>query len=129
MPANVRSKAVPGLALAFIALTACGTAGGSAASPFGSEAERNEVRILVQNGNFYDARIYVLADGVRRHLGSVGGKTDGVFTMPLSFPQDWQLEIDLLAGSDCTTETIPVDPGDTLQLQILPGPMASDLCR
>jgi len=130
MSANVRSRAVLALVPMLFALSACGTGGGSTANPFGGpEARRNEVRILVQNGNYYDARVYVLIDGVRRHLGSVGGKTDGVFTMPLSFSQDVRLQIDMLAGSDCTTEVIQVDPGDTLQLQILPDPLSSELCR
>jgi len=129
MSASARSRAFLSLLPALLALSACGTTSSSTADPFGGPEGRNEVRIFVQNANFYDARIYALVDGVRRHLGTVGGKTDGVFTMPLAFSQDMRLEIDMLTGSDCTTEVIPVDPGDTLQLQILPGPMASELCR
>jgi hypothetical protein len=113
-----------------LVLSACASSSGATGNPFDETAAgRNEIRVLVQNGNFYDARIYILADGVRRYLGAVGGKTDGVFTMPLAFPQEMRIQIDLLTGGDCTTEALPVDPGDTLQLQILPDPMASQLCR
>jgi hypothetical protein len=129
MSASAHSRAVLSLLPALLALSACGTTSSSTGDPFGGPAGRNEVRILVQNTNFYDARIYAIVDGLRRHLGTVGGKTDGVFTMPLAFSQDIRLQIDMLAGSDCTTDVIPVDPGDTLQLQILPNPLASELCR
>lgn len=113
-----------------LVLSACASGSTSTPDPFlDSDRGRNEVRVLVQNTNFYDARVYALVDGVRRHLGSVVGKTDGVFIMPLSFAQNMRLEINLLAGPTCVTESIPVDPGDTIQLHILPDPLGADFCR
>lgn len=118
-------------AAVLLGLSACG--GGSSATdgdPFGGPGGRNEIRIHVRNGNFYDARIVAHLTGVSpRQLGSVGGKTDGVFSMPLTFSSDLRLEIDLLAGPTCVTETIPVDPGDELQLEILPEPLGAEFCR
>jgi hypothetical protein len=114
---------------ALCALTACTGMGSSAGDPLAGTGGRNEIRIVVQNGNFYDARLYALSDGMRRPLGSVGGNADGVFMMPLGSPRDIRLEISLLAGPTCVTYPVPVDPGDTLEVQIRPGPIESDFCR
>jgi hypothetical protein len=127
MPSRVRPRATLALLPALLALTACATPGASTDQPFADG--REEVRIRIQNDNFYDARVYALVDGVRRQLGYVGGKTDRVFTMPLSFSQVLRLQFDILAGPTCTTEALTVDPGDLLQLQILSTPLTSDFCR
>lgn len=113
---------------ALFVMVACAGMNTTTEDPFEAGGE-NQVRVLVQNDNFYDARVYALVEGVRRHLGSVTGKTNGVFVMPLSFPQEMRLEINILAGPTCTTEGLTVDPGDTLQLQILPEPLGADFCR
>lgn len=113
----------------FFAVSACASLGGSSGDTFSGTSGRSEVRIVVENGNFYDARIYALVDGLRRPLGSVGGNTDGVFTMPLRTSQDIRLEISVLAGPTCVTYPVLVDPGDTLRFQIRPGPTGSDFCR
>lgn len=129
MASRPRARAVLGLLPALLAVSACGSLSSSTPDPFVGPEGRDEVRVYVQNSNFYDARVYALVEGVRRQLGYVGGKTDGVFTMPLSFSQDMRLEINLVAGPTCVTESIPVDPGDTLQLQIMPDPIGQDFCR
>jgi hypothetical protein len=108
---------------------ACGGVSSSLEDPF-APGDRNEFRIFVQNDNFYDARISAIASGgVRRQIGYVGGKTDGVFTVPWTFSNDLRVEIDLQAGPTCTTEVIQVDPGDELRLQILSAITDSDFCR
>ena len=110
-------------------LTACAGSGGTAGDPFSGASTRSELRLRVRNGNFYDARIYALMDGVRRSLGTVGGNSRGVFTIPLSSPQDIRLEVSILAGPTCVTFPIPVDPGDTVEYEILPGPTDANFCR
>lgn len=118
-----------GVVPALFALSACGGMSAATEDPFQADG-RNEIRIHVRNGNFYDARITALLGGESpRQLGSVGGKTEGVFTMPLTFSRDLRLEIDLLAGPTCVTEAIMVDPGDDLQLEILPEPIGASFCR
>jgi hypothetical protein len=102
----------------------------SASDPFAEGLEgRNEIQVRVVNSNFYDARVYMLASGVRRQLGTVTGKTDRTFRMDWKFSQEARLEINMLAGDTCTTESLPVDPGDMLQLQIMPDFSSSDFCR
>ena len=110
-------------------LAAC--AGGAATgNPYVAGVEsRNEFVIHVENENFYDSRLYLHLDGVRRYLGAVGGKSQGVFTVPLTFSQELRVEIDILAGPTCMTDRIPVDPGDELRLQILPEELGADFCR
>ena len=113
-----------------LALTACGGSSATVNDPFQGDRGRNEIRIHVRNGNFYDARIISLLEGTsRRQLGTVGGKTEAVFTLPLVYSQVLRLEIDLLAGPTCVTDAITADPGDDIQLEILPAPPSQDFCR
>jgi hypothetical protein len=114
---------------ALCVISACGGVSSSLEDPF-ADAGRNEFRLYVQNDNFYDARISAIASGgSRRQIGYVGGKTDGVFTVPWTFSNDLRVEIDLQAGPTCTTEVIQVDPGDELRLQILSAITDSSFCR
>ena len=129
MASRSRAKAALVALPTLLLLGACGTVSSSTPDPFAGPDGRNEIRVYVQNSNFYDARVYALVEGVRRQLGYVGGKTDGASTMPLAFSQDMRLEINLVAGPTCVTDSLPVDPGDTLQLQIMPDPLGQDFCR
>lgn len=109
---------------------ACGGVSTSTNDPFIADpGARNEIQVRVINSNFYDARVYVLAQGVRRQLGTVTGKSDRTFIMPWTFSQDLRMEINMLAGETCTSDSLPVDPGDMLQLQIMPEFSSSDFCR
>ncbi|MGD8728512.1 MAG: hypothetical protein PVF90_02320 [Gemmatimonadota bacterium] len=113
-------------------LAACGSMGANTSvdDPFQGDAGRNEIRIHIRNNNFYDARIIALLEGTtRRQLGTVGGKTEAVFTLPLVYSRGLRLEIDLLAGPTCVTDEITADPGDDIQLDILPAPPSQDFCR
>ena len=48
-----------------LALSACSTSmGGTTGDPFSGSGGRSEVRIVVENENFYDARIYAIVDGL-----------------------------------------------------------------
>jgi hypothetical protein len=85
--------------------------------PF-SDPSAATVRVIVQNRNFSDARLYYARRGARVALGVVGGKSDAEFVIDWDFPDVMQVEIDLLAGPRCVTEELPVDPGDILELQI-----------
>jgi hypothetical protein len=121
------------LAGALLAATACASGGPqSGGSPFSEDlAERQEVRIAIQNNNFSDATLWTLVrDGRRQRLGIVTGKTESVFTVPWTFSEPLRIEFDLVAGPRCVTENIDVDPGDTLELQIATDlSMMSSWCR
>jgi hypothetical protein len=112
-----------GAALALLllgGLTAC--AGGRTATiadPFENASEGPRViNLHVTNLNFNEARLWAISMEGRQRIGVIGGKADAVYRLPWNFSQPLRIEIDLLAGPRCTTEAIPVDPGDELRLQI-----------
>jgi hypothetical protein len=108
------------LALAAIALTAgCASSGRTldGPQPF-TQAGASTVRLIVQNRNFQDARLYYYRRGARMALGVVTGKRDAEFVIDWDFPDLMQIEMNLLAGPRCLTEEMQVDPGDILELQI-----------
>ena len=77
------------------------------------------VSVRVDNQNFYDATIYVVAGGEKRKLGVVTGQQSEVFTFRWKQAQVHFL-IQLLAAGTYATETIGADPGDQLELVIAP---------
>jgi hypothetical protein len=109
--------------LAFALLVAgCGGGqmiSGGGGGPFAAAEDGPQtISIHVQNLNFNDATLWAISPGGRQRLGIVGGKNDAVYRISWNTPQTLQLEIDVLAGSRCTTEPLQVDPGDSLDLQI-----------
>jgi len=76
-----------------------------------------------------DATLWALTSGTRRKLGVVTGKREAVYTLPWGNFTELRIEIDLLAGSRCTTERIPVGPGDDIELVIDLEMTRSPLCR
>jgi len=112
-----------------LALPGCATTSGGD-TPFDGAPQDRQVRIEVQNLNFADATVWALVQrGQRIRLGTVGGKSDSVFTVPWEFSLPLQLEIDLVAGGRCTTRELQVDPGDSLLMQIEPVFGETDVCR
>lgn len=108
------------LAVAAILVTAgCASSGSTfrGRQPF-TDVSASTVRVIVQNRNFSDARLYYSRRGARVALGVVNGKTDAEFVIDWDLPDVMQIEINLLAGPRCLTEELPVDPGDILELQI-----------
>ena len=88
-----------------------------------SERERfftgeETIRVHVQNDNFMDARLHALGSGGRYLLGVVTGRQQAILEIPWDFSGSLNIEIDLLAGSKCTTRTIDVNPGDMFDLRI-----------
>lgn len=108
--------------LALLSILTLGACASSAAAPPGADPfadpDEGTIRILVQNLNFSDARLYVVRRGSRSQLGIVGGKTDAQFTLDWAFADPLQIEIHMLAGPTCTTREIPADPGDVVELQV-----------
>ena len=100
-------------------LIGCGTRGPRAsANPFQENVGVPQIRLRIRNANFYDATITALGDATQRRLGVVGGNQTSVFTMPWEFTSGLRVQIDLLAGPSCTSETIQVNPGDAVEFQI-----------
>lgn len=117
----MKSKAflVASLAAAAVA-AACATGRAvSADDPFGSRpGEPNSIRVEVRNLNWNEARLFAVSGGRRIRMGTVGGNQDAVYTLDWDFTLPLVIEVDLVAGPDCTTREIQVDPGDIIQLQI-----------
>ena len=129
MGSRVR-RAAPRL-FAYALLLAASACGGGRAlpggDPFSGAGTATEARVRVRNSNFYDATLIALSDNGRRRLGTVGGNSTAVFTMPWEFSGGLRIQIDLLAGPSCTTDVITVNPGDTVELEILP--VTNSFCR
>lgn len=117
------------LVLPTAVLVTCSHQGPSAGRAFGSDPGSDAIRIYVTNRNFMDATIWAVTTGTRRKLGTITGKRDEVFTVPWDFSTDLWLEIDMLAGGRCTTDRLPVDPGDEIEVIIDLDMNGSPLCR
>lgn len=122
-------------ALAVIAVMLSSTACASTATPTDSDpfdnsgSEARSVRLMVQNMNFSDVRLFAIRRGSRTSLGVVSGKRDAEFTLDWPLPEPLQIEIRLLAGPHCLTREMEVDPGDVLELQISSVFSQTSACR
>jgi hypothetical protein len=88
-------------------------------NPFDQDRQPNQVRIVVINHDFQDATLYAVSAGERRRLGVVTGKTEANYQIPWRLVGPLQIEINVLTAGSCTTDTLQVEPGETLELQIL----------
>ena len=84
------------------------------------EPVRREITLEVRNDNFFDARIYAIRGGLRQRLGFVNGNGKGTFRF-LWLDGDLWIEINFVAGGRYLSQVIDVQPGDELELTILPG--------
>jgi hypothetical protein len=99
--------------LATVMVAGCGSAQRERSDVEPQESE--EITLEVENYNFNDATIYARAAGRRQRLGTVSGNDTRTFTfrwvaLEISF------EIDFLSGGRSTTEILPIERGDTLEL-------------
>ena len=86
------------------------------------------IRVHVTNLNFMDATLWAVTTGSRTKLGILTGKRQEVYTIPWDFSTDLRIEIDLLASGKCTTEALPVSPGEDIELIINLEMTNSSLC-
>jgi hypothetical protein len=91
--------------------------GGSNGGPFAGRGE--PARIEVINNNFNDATVWAVFRVERVRLGTVTGKTTSRFQLsPERLFEPVYMEIDLVGGLHCVTDTLMLDEGDVLQLEI-----------
>ena len=112
-----------------LVFAACSTGPGPSRSSFQGSAQGDSIRIFVTNLNFMDATIWAVSTGTRERLGVVTGKRNAEFAIPWEGFMDLHLEIDILSGPRCVTESLPVDPGDDLELIINVEFVNSPNCR
>jgi hypothetical protein len=106
------------IATAAAAISFAGCAGRGGAQRSADRYWEEDVKLFVTNLAFSDVTLYGITNGARTRLGTVIGKKEVVFTLPVRFPSEVYLEIDFLAGPRCFTERMMVDPGDHLDLTI-----------
>ena len=105
-------------ATALALMGACATANGTRTNPMEADLrESEEIEILVRNNHFSQATVYTARGGASMRLGIVPGKDEATFRTRWPLP-DIQLRVKFLAGSDFLTETLPVAPGEVLELII-----------
>ena len=86
------------------------------ADPF--EGTRRPIRFDIVNRNFNDASVWAVFRAERVKLGTVNGKSDGSFELPWRGADDVHMEIDLVGGERCVTESLTADEGDIFYLEI-----------
>jgi hypothetical protein len=103
--------------VAAVALAGCAGAG------TGFNAFRRRVeppRLEVINNNFSDATIWAVFPATRIRLGTVTGKSTGRFQLsPEHLFEPVYLQIDMVGGARCTTDTLTLDEGDRIHLEIV----------
>jgi hypothetical protein len=106
------------LALLTLWASAC-SLGSGPRNPLATAGSASQIRIVVINNDFNDATLFSVGNGERRRLGVVTGKSESNYVIPWRITGPLQIEINLLAGGSCTTNSLQVDPGEVLELEIL----------
>ena len=86
-------------------------------NPFQGRDRSGPMVLEVMNDNFNDARIYTLWNGNRRRIGTVIGKTQGSFEIPVGHG-DLRVQVDFIAAGGFITDPLTVWPGEVVQLVI-----------
>jgi len=85
-----------------------------------SPAWQDSVTVTIINDNFYDANIYALYLGATRdRLGTVTGHSRGTFKIRYQ-PKQLVMWMHLIGVGVTVSNEILVDPGDELELRIMP---------
>jgi len=78
------------------------------------------VTIEVVNENYHDATIYALYEGlVRERLGFVVGHTTDTMTVNWH-PTPLRMIMHLVGAGEAVSDVVIVDPGDFVQLRVMP---------
>ncbi len=113
-------------ALLVVAGTACAPA---VRNPFeGPDAPGSQIHVYVENRGFSDLRVYARSSHGSDFIGQVGGNSH--LTVTLSWRQLDQISfrLEVVAGRTYTTEALPVQPGQRVEL-IVPDDPANAILR
>lgn len=119
-----------GLVVLFTA-TACIGRLGRSTDPYAErrgEGPGGELRVAVQNLNFNELTIFAIRQGNRIRLGTVGGKSDGFFTLDWDYAMQVQFRIDIVGGRGCSIGRVNADPGAEILVQV-PANIGMTPCR
>ena len=118
-----RTNRIAAWLLAAASVGAIGCASGSSGSSDAydrSGSKSRDVTVIVDNLNTSDATLYMIwGAGNRVRLGRISGLSEGEFTTRWYGP-DVRMEARFLAGETYVTNSLPVSPGEILELR-LPG--------
>ena len=118
-----RTNRIAAWLLAAASVGAIGCASGSSGSSDAydrSGSNSRDVTVIVDNLNTSDATLYMIwGAGNRVRLGRISGLSEGEFTTRWYGP-DVRMEARFLAGETYVTHSLPVSPGEILELR-LPG--------
>ena len=117
------------LVLGTLSQVGCSLGPRHSGAAFGSQGQDDSIRIFVTNLNFMDATLWAVTTGTRKKLGIVTGKRNAVYTIPWDGFLELHLEVDLLSGPRCKTESLPVGPGDNIELIIDVEMTQSPMCK
>ena len=102
---------------------ACATPGTVTQSSTGEVAEDGSVGLVVQNQNYADMDVYVVADGLATRLGTVTGNSKGQFRLSPSFFPTNELRVvatPIGGNGRATTGLLNVAPGQQIDFTIAP---------
>jgi hypothetical protein len=101
--------------LLLLAVASCAPLGRRTGAGFAEE-----VPVVVENQNFYQATIYALVNSSRIRLGEVHGNSSATFSVRAPATGQLSVEIRLLAVGVFTSYPVSVVPGDTVQIRVPP---------
>ena len=110
-----------------MAAGACGGGGGggtTSAAPSGEGA-----LFEVTNNNRSEVTLWAQIEGRRQRLGTLQPNGQATYTLDVRGIQDVALEIRVLGGGRCTTQTRPVGPGERIITIIPPQLSMMQGCR
>lgn len=114
-PGSLRRVVI--VAAAALAAAGCGVA--NIPNPFDrGAAQRQSLRILVDNLNFNDATLHLVTGGSRSRLGVVTGKSTATFSVDWTVPRSVWIDVDLVGEDGFRTNAVDGRPGESLQLLI-----------
>ncbi len=93
----------------------------TAPSPFDGESI-GELRVVVDNQNFNDLRIYAVTTRGPQSLGQVGGRSQSDFRLEWRQLDEIRFRLEFLAGGQHNTMRINVSPGDIIEISIPQNP-------
>lgn len=119
MPSSAMTLRAVALSAVMLGLSGCASTP-DPPNPFRDEVNARDqtISIHVDNLDFNDATLHIVADGARSRLGTINGKQQGSFETAWPFSRDLQIHISLLASDEFTTARLTVNPGERVKLII-----------
>jgi hypothetical protein len=114
------------VALSVVVGTACAAA---ARNPFeGADAAGSQIQVYVENRGFNDLRVYARTSHGQDYIGQVGGNSHLTATLTWRQLDQISFRLEVVAGRTYTTEAVPVQPGQRVEL-IIPDDPANAILR